>query len=315
MRILFCGDCFPASHSLLRERLPAGEDEIAVFDGANLRQALAKADVVIPMMTILDEALIEAGSFRLAQQWGSGLEGVDLEAARRRGIWVANVPASGSNAESVAEHTLLLILALMRQLPLAQANLRNGVLGAPLGRALAGCTVCLYGLGATARALSVRLHAFGARLIGITRQPGTAKTAEFLLDACFSSSERNKAIGQADILVLCVRLGHQTRGLIDTLALKAMPAGALLVNAARGGLIDYRALLEALTEGHLGGVGLDVFWTEPFPTDDPILNFPNVIATPHVAGVTNRSYSDIADAVACNIERLRRGEPPLNRVA
>jgi hypothetical protein len=84
VRILFCGDCFPSSHSLLRERLPAGEGEIAVGDGANLRQALGKADVVIPMMTILDEALMEAGSFRLVQQWGSGLEGVELDAARAR---------------------------------------------------------------------------------------------------------------------------------------------------------------------------------------------------------------------------------------
>jgi phosphoglycerate dehydrogenase-like enzyme len=87
------------------------------------------------------------------------------------------------------------------------------------------------------------------------------------------------------------------------------------VNAARGGLIDYRALSEALSSGHLGGVGVDVFWMEPFPADDPLLTFPNVIATPHVAGVTDRSYADISDAVACNIVRLRRGEPPLNRAA
>jgi phosphoglycerate dehydrogenase-like enzyme len=153
------------------------------------------------------------------------------------------------------------------------------------------------------------------RLIGITRQPDAAKTAEFVLDECFSSGERDKALAQSDVLVLCVRLTHETRGLIDATALKALPAGALLVNAARGGLIDYPALYNALAQGHLGGLGLDVFWTEPFPADDPLLNFPNVIATPHVAGVTDRSYSQIADAVAGNIERLRRGEPPLNRVA
>jgi phosphoglycerate dehydrogenase-like enzyme len=312
VRILFCGDCFPASHSLLEERLRA-DDEIVVCDGINLRNALAACDVVIPMMTILDEALTEAGSFRLVQQWGSGLEGVDLDAARARGIWVANVPACGSNADSVAEHVLLLILALMRHLPTAQANVRAGILGAPLGRTLAGRTVCLYGLGTTARALARLLHALGARLIGITRDPNAAKAAEFALDMCFGSSERDKALAETEVLVLCVRLGHQTRGLINASALKAMPVGAYLVNAARGGLIDYRALYHALASGHLGGVGLDVFWTEPIPPDDPLLKFPNVIATPHVAGVTDRSYSDIADAVASNIERLRRGEPPLNR--
>ena len=171
MRILFCGDCFPASHSLLQERLRAGEDEIVVCNGANLREALSKADVVIPMMTILDEARMESASFRLIQQWGSGLEGVDLHAAQSRGIWVANVPASGNNADSVAEHALLLTLALLRQLPAAQANVRQGALGAPLGRMLAGRTVCLYGLGATARSLARRLPALGVRLIVLLAIP------------------------------------------------------------------------------------------------------------------------------------------------
>jgi len=313
VRILFCGDCFPASHSLLKERLRAGEDEITVCNGANLREALSKADVVIPMMTVLDEALMEAGTFRLVQQWGSGLEGVDLHAARSRGIWVANVPASGNNADSVAEHALLLTLALLRQLPAAQANVRQGALGAPLGRMLAGRTVCLYGLGATARALAHRLRPMGVRLIGITRDPAAPKTAEFALDQCFSSSERHEAMSRTDVLVLCFRLAHPMRGLVDASALAALPVGALLVNAARGGLIDYRALYDALSSGHLGGAGLDVYWTEPFPPDDPLLKFPNVLATPHVAGVTDGSYADIADVVASNIERLRRAEPPLNR--
>lgn len=124
---------------------------------------------------------------------GSGLDGVDLDAARARGIWVANVPASGSNPESVAEHAILLILALIRRFPAAQANLRDGILGAPLGRALAGCTVCLYGLGATARALAPRLHAFGVPLIGISRQPNAAKTVDFALDECFSTCDRDKS--------------------------------------------------------------------------------------------------------------------------
>jgi phosphoglycerate dehydrogenase-like enzyme len=314
VRILFCGDCFPASHSLLEERLRA-EDEIVVCDGINLRNALSSCDVVIPMMTILDEALMEAGSFRLVQQWGSGLEGVDLEAARARDIWVANVPATGSNANSVAEHVLLLMLALLRQLPSAQANVRLEVLGAPLGRTLAGRTVCLYGLGATAHALARRLRAFDVRLIGITRRPDAVRAAEFGLDTCFSSEERDAALARTDILVVCVRLAHQTRGLIDATALAALPTGAYLVNAARGALVDYSALYGALVSGRLGGAGLDVYWIEPIPSDDPLLALPNVIATPHVAGVTDRSYSDIADAVACNIERLRLGEPPVNRVA
>ena len=315
MRILFCGNGFPASHSLLKERLRASEDEIAVCNGANLRESLSQADVVIPMMTVLDEARMEAGNFRLVQQWGSGLEGVDLHAARSRGIWVANVPASGNNADSVAEHALLLTLALLRQLPAAQANVRQGALGAPLGRMLAGRTVCLYGLGATARALAHRLRPMGVRLIGITRDPGASKVVQFALDECFGASERYQALSKTDVLVLCVRLALETRGLVDASAFAALPQGALLVNAARGGLVDYSALYDALSTGHLGGAGIDVYWTEPFPPDDPLLKFPNVIATPHVAGVTDGSYADIVDVVASNIDRLRRAEPPLNRAA
>jgi phosphoglycerate dehydrogenase-like enzyme len=316
MRVLFCGDCFPAARSLLKERLSADQqDEILVSSGTELRAKLGSVDVVIPMMTALDESLLDAGRVRLVQQWGSGLEGVDLDAARARGIWVANVPAAGSNADSVAEHVLLLMLALLRELPSAQANVRLGILGAPLGRTLAGRTVCLYGLGATAYALARRLLAFDVRLVGITRRPDAVSAAEFGLDSCYSSRQRDAALAQSDVLVVCVRLVHQTRGLIDATALAALRAGAYLVNAARGAIVDYAALYGALVSGQLGGAGLDVYWNEPILPDDPLLALPNVIATPHVAGVTDRSYTGIADAVACNIERLRRGEPPLNRAA
>jgi phosphoglycerate dehydrogenase-like enzyme len=313
VRILFCGNCFPASHSLLKERLRAHGDEIAICDSATLRESLSHADVVIPMMTVLDAASMESGSFRLIQQWGSGLEGVDLAAARARGIWVANVPASGKNADSVAEHALLLTLALLRQLPAAQANVRAGILGAPLGRMLAGRTVCLWGLGATARALSGRLRALGARLLGISRDANSAKAAAFGLSACYSMDERAVCLAQTEILVLCVRLNTETRGLVDARALAMLPQGAYLVNAARGALIEYTALYDALSRGSLGGAALDVFWEEPVRTDDPLLLLPNVLATPHVAGVTEQSYIEIAESVAANIERLRRGEPPCNR--
>lgn len=316
MRILFCGDCFPASRDLLRERLPDGtQDKLVIARERTLRDELGRADVVIPLMTALDRDLLGATGARLVQQWGSGIEGIDLEAAAARNIWVARVPAVGWNADSVAEHVLLLTLALLRQLPVGQANLRLGVLGAPMGQMLAGRTVCLYGLGATAKAIGRRLRGFDVRLIGLTRKPSEAKTREFGLDACYGYSDRIAALAVSDILVVCLRLVDETRGLIDAGALAALPAGAFLINAARGAVVDYGAAYHALASGHLGGAGLDVYWSEPILPDDPILALPNVIATPHLAGVTDRSYAHIADAVAHNLERLRRGEAPLNRVA
>jgi phosphoglycerate dehydrogenase-like enzyme len=313
MRILFCGETFPSARVLLQERLPA--DEYCVWHAGSALHQMNGLDVLIPMMFFIDAAVMDRIHPRLIQQWGSGLEGVDLEAARARGIPVAGVPASGSNAESVAEHALLLILSLLRQLPVAQANLRAGILGAPLGRMLAGRTVCLWGLGATAVSLARRLRALDVKLLGITRDPAAPKVAALGLDACYSTEERAACLRETEVLVLCVRLNHKTRGLVDNNVLATLREGAYLVNTSRGALVDYRALRNALSNGRLAGAALDVFWEEPIPTDDPLLSLPNVIATPHVAGVTEQSYGEIADAVIANVERLRRGETLLNRVA
>lgn len=312
MRILFCGPHFPAAPALLRARLRAG-DEVRVWSSGDLADQLEGVDALVPAMHRVDGALMDRGRFRLVHQWGSGLEGVDLEAARARDIWVANVPTSGGNAESVAEHALLLMLALLRRLPEAQDHVRTGVLGAPLGRMLAGKTVCLCGLGTIALAVAGLLRPFGVTLLGLTRDPDQPKVARYGLDGCYGHDRREECLARTDILVLCVPLSQATRGMIGERELAWLPAGACLVNIARGGLVDYQALYRALASGHLGGAGLDVYWQEPVPPDDPVLALPNVIATPHIAGVTDRSYEQIADVMAENLERLRRGEPPRNR--
>jgi phosphoglycerate dehydrogenase-like enzyme len=314
MRILFCGEIFPDARDVLQSKLP--HDDLLVCPRSAVRDSLDGVDVVVPLMTPIDAATMDAGRFRLIHQFGVGLEGVDLAAARSRGIWVANVPsASSGNADSVAEHALMLMLAVLRRLPAAQASVREGRLGTPLGFTLSGRTVCLYGLGAIAAALARRLRPFDVRLIGISRQADAGRWATLGLEACFTPAERDAALARTDVLVLCVPLTAGTRGLIDAKALAAMPAGSCLVNIARGPLVEYDALRTALERGHLAGAGLDVFWHEPIAPDDPLLALPNVIATPHVAGVTDQSYDGIASTLAANIERLRRGEPPLTPAA
>ena len=313
MRILFCSESFAAASKTLAQRL-SRDDEVAVCHRDRIQAALDGVDVVIPLMCRIDAPLMEAGHFRLIQQWGAGLEGVDLIAAKQRGIWVSNVPATGNNADSVAEHAILLMLALLRNLPAAAASVRAGVLGIPQGRMLASRTVCLYGLGSIARALTLRLRPFGVRIVGVTRDPDARKVSEFGLDACYGTSDLHAALAHSDILVLCSRQDPATQGAIDASAFRALPPGACQVNAARGGLVDYDALYEALAGGRLAGAALDVYWNEPVAPDDPLLALPNVIATPHIAGVTDRSYEEIADAVWNNIERLRRNERPLNCV-
>jgi len=309
VRIVFCGDVFASSRELLRERLPRdGGDEFHVWrDRGNLAEA-GRADVLIPMMFTIDAAVMDAVRPRLIQQFGTGLEGVDIDAARVRGIAVANAPGSGSNGDSTAEHAILLMLAVLRQLPAAQANVRAGVLGMPLGRMMAGLTVCLYGLGTTALAIARRLRGFGVRLIGITRDPSAPKVANYGLDGCYATAERDAALAETDVLAVCLRLNDATRGVVGAGVFAALKRGAILVNTARGPLVDYGALASALESGRLAGAGLDVFWQEPIPPADRLLALPNVVATPHVAGVTDRSYAEIATVVAANIERLRRGE-------
>jgi phosphoglycerate dehydrogenase-like enzyme len=153
------------------------------------------------------------------------------------------------------------------------------------------------------------------KLLGISRDPGAPKVVAFGLEACYSTEKCAAGLRETEVLVLCVRLSNETRGMVDGNVLAMLREGAYLVNAARGALLDYRALYTALSNGRLAGAGLDVYWEEPICADDPLLALPNVIATPHVAGVTDRSYGEIADALAANIERLRRGEPLLNPVA
>ncbi|MBV9434888.1 MAG: hydroxyacid dehydrogenase, partial [Acidobacteria bacterium] len=302
---------FRSARTLLQARLP--DDEIYV---ATDRRAMGEAaDVLIPMMFRIDATVMDRVRPRLIQQWGSGLEGVDLGAARSRGIPVAGVPTTGNNAESVAEHALMLILALLRKLPLGQHNVRAGILGEPMGRMLAARSVCLWGLGATALALARRLRALGVRLLGMTRDPHAEKVKVFGLDACYSTADSAACLSQTEILVLCPRLCDATRGLVNSRTLSLLSEGAYLVNTSRGALVDYDALYAALANGRLAGAALDVFWEEPIVTDDPLLSLHNVIVTPHVAGVTDESYKEIADAVAANIQRLRQGVEIANRVA
>lgn len=310
MRIVFCGETFPDTADALRETLPAeAGDEVIVWSGEDLRTLPSNIDVLIPKMHRVDARLLEVSRCRLVQQWGVGLEGIDIQTAEDLGIQVANVPAHGGNADSVAEHALLLILALLRNLPQAQLNVRNGILGAPSGSMLAGRTVCLYGLGAIALPLARRLKSFDVKLIGLTRQFSAAKMTEFGLDECYSLEEKATCLKQTDILVICARLTPETRNSISTDELAFLPTGALLINVARGGLVEEAALISALRSGHLGGAGIDVYWQEPVDTQHQLLQMSNVIATPHIAGITLDSLKDIAAGVAANINRLRAGLP------
>lgn len=308
MNILFCGKSFPETGQSLTRLLP--DDKLIFCRVGELQQHLAEADVVAPLGTTIGDELMTLGSFGLIQQFGVGLETVDIEAATRNGIWVARIPSAKSgNAASVAEHTLLLMLMLSRRMTESQQSLQEGRVGTPIGQALAGKTVCIIGLGGLGRALARRLSTFELKVVAVNDYPDR-DVQDLHLERVFPLAKLRDALPEADYVVLCLNYTPDRHHLYGEAELAVMKPGAFLINVARGGLLDQDALLEALTSKHIAGAGLDVFWREPVDPQHPLFA-QNVVATPHIAGVTDLSYEGIAAAFADNVRRYARGETPL----
>ena len=251
---------------------------------------------------------MERGTFGFIQTVGTGYDNVDLDAATEMGIWVANMPASRTgNAESVAEHAILLMLALSRQLRAAEAAFADHRWAQPVGLALYGKRACLVGLGDVGLALAQRLHAFGMQLVATRRDPSKGGPPFVRVVAATALPE---AVSTADYVIVCARPSAATDNLIDASVLSAFPKGAILINIARGSLVDEDALLHALQSGRLRGAGLDVFREEPADPSHPLFALPNVIATPHIAGVTDVNMRRTLQLVAENLDRYSRGEVP-----
>jgi phosphoglycerate dehydrogenase-like enzyme len=280
------------------------------FTAVGLNPAsLAGYDVVIPTMSRMDADVLQtADRLRLIQQIGAGLEGVDLEAARQKGIAVANVPTDVSgNADSVAEMVIYFMLALMRRTAEHTEQRLNKQLGVPVGRSLMGVTVGIVGFGAIGQAVSCRLSGFGVRKLAVKRLPDSALLQQHGLEWMGTPDELPQLLAQSDLVVLTLPDTDKTHHLFDAGRLRQMKPGSYLINVGRGGLIEREALQAALVEGHLAGAALDVFWQEPPDPDDPIFTL-NLLTSPHVAGLSDRSVEGIMQGAADNIQRLMAGE-------
>jgi len=313
--VIVAGTSFPAIRRFLGAALPEGR--LAMVAVETLRAGGFAAPVLIPAMAPIDGALMDQiAGLRLIHQWGAGLEGVDIAAASARAIAVANVPTAGTgNAESVAEWCVMAAIAVSRRLGQAQHNLRAGAdWGAPEGRVLLNRRAGIVGLGGIGQALAIRLAPFGMRLMGLQRRPDPALRQALDLEWLGGMDQLPELLAHSDYLFLCLPQTEQTRGLIDARALAMLPPHACIINPARGGLIDTAALLAALREGRLMGAAMDVFEREPLAVDSPLASYPEILATPHIAGVTDLSYSGIAAALAANIRRLVAGEALSNCV-
>ena len=237
------------------------------------------------------------------QQPSVGYDGVDADACARAGVPVAN--CAGANTTSVAEWCVSAVLALLRSTVQADAAVRAGkwpqtALG---GQELAGKRVGVVGMGPVGAAAARLFAAFGCEVAYWSRRPHA--------DAPVPYAELDTLLTGSDVVVLCIALGPATRGLVDA---RRLQAGALLVNAARGEVVDEPGLLEALHGGHLAGAALDVFAVEPLPADSPLREAPRVLLSPHAAGSTAQAVLRILGQTTANLRRVLAGEPVVDVV-
>jgi D-3-phosphoglycerate dehydrogenase len=211
--------------------------------------------------------------------------------------------AAGVNADAVAEHAVALMLALVRDLPKLDRTVRAGGWEGTAwqGRDFRGSVVGILGYGSIGRSAARLAAALGARVV-VLPGVGTAEGFE-------NEHDLHRLLARVDILSLHCPLTEQTRGMIGRRELARMKPGALIVNTARGPVIDEAALIEALKSGHIGGAGLDTFEIEPLPADSPLLALDNVILTPHVAGVTRNAALQVATITARNVVDTLAGRP------
>jgi D-3-phosphoglycerate dehydrogenase len=257
---------------------------------ADLERLLPQCDGIIAGDEPLDRALLETcmPRLRVISRWGVGIDNVDLGAAKDLGIEVRNTPAVF--ADEVADVALGYLLLLSRHLHAIDAGVRAGGWPKPQGRSMAGRTLAIVGLGAIGRAMARRGFALGMNVIGMDPMPQSAALAA---EMGVHLAGVEELFELADVLSLHCPLTPETRGLVNAERIARMPAGAWVINTARGPVVDEAALIDALRSGHVGAAALDVFEVEPLPADSPLRGFENVILGSHNASNTAEAVSRV----------------------
>jgi phosphoglycerate dehydrogenase-like enzyme len=300
------------------ERLLGAEFAVEEFDATRpLTQQVEKARVLLVRSAPITRAVIDAAPLlHLIQRPGVHLEGIDLEYAKAREIPVCNVPASLTHGgEDVAEHVMFLALALAKRYREAVVSLGARRIGVPSTHVLRGKVFGLIGLGRTANAVIGMARGFGMRVWAVKRNVSEGMREALGLEWLKTSDHLAELLRASDFISLHVPLNKETEGMIGAAEIGLMKPGAFLINVARGRVVDRAALLAALREERLAGAGLDVYWNEPVDPGDPLLALPNVIATPHVANMTQETIETIARVSVENIRRVQAGLPPMHQVS
>ena len=269
----------------------------------------ASADYILAggRLKISREVLENAKNLRMIQRSGVGLDALDLDAIKEKGVPL--YVNQGVNAESVAEHTLLLMLACLRKLPTINRNTKNGIWkkqeqGVRTAE-LRGKTVGIIGMGNIAKTLVDLLKPFRVRILYWNR---TQQSSEYEAENNMTFVGMKELLRDSDIVTIHCALSSETNNLVNKETLGLMKDGSILINTARGGIVDSAAVADALKDGKLSYAALDVHDQEPIPEDYPLKNFENVILTPHIAGVTADSFRAMMHDAFRNIECFDRGE-------
>ncbi len=267
-------------------------------DRPKLLEAVQEADaILVRSATTVDKEVLEAGkNLKIVARAGVGLDNVDVPAATERGVMVVNAPTS--NIHTAAEHAVSLLLATARQIPAADKTLRDGTWARSKfnGVEILGKTVGVVGLGRIGQLFAARLAAFETHIIAYDPYVSPARAAQLGIELV----TLDELLQRADLISVHLPKTPETKGLINADALAKTKKGVIIVNAARGGLIDEQALYDAIKSGHVRGAGLDVYSSEPC-TDSPLFELPEVVVTPHLGASTSeaqdRAGTDVAKSV------------------
>jgi phosphoglycerate dehydrogenase-like enzyme len=304
----------PAHVEALRRRFPH-----TTFLHATTREAdidLAGTADVAFALALSKEAVASAARLKWVHCSGHAVGHFPLVELAARAITVTN--SRGVQAIPIAEHVVACILALARRLPQTLRDQQerlwrpNDLLGTGAPWLLSGRTLVVIGVGTIGAAIAARARAFGMRVIGVRRHPERGRPPGF--DEVVGSVDVSPLLGLADIVVIAAPLTAETNLLLDADAIAKLKPGAIVVNIARGQLVDEEALAAALLEGRLGGAALDVFTTEPLPASSPFWSLPNVIVTPHTSGFRAGHFDAVVDLFSDNLTRFERGDELLNVV-
>lgn len=312
--ILITENVHPDAVNRLRQE-PGFEVIEAAGDPQIIGDALARANAIGVRIHRLDAAAIEAApQLGVIAKHGVGTDNIDIGFAAGRGIIVLNTP--DANKVAVAEHAMAMMLALAKQLAIHDATLRAGdwrYRDTMSAQELAGRSLAILGFGRSGQELARRAVAFDMSLIAWGRSIDRAAADRFGVRVASSLEE---ALALADFVSLNIPRVHASRPLIGAEEIAVMRPGAFLINCARGGLVDERALADALRSGQLGGAGVDVFDVEPPPLDNPLLagDLSNLIVTPHNAGNTRETSRRVGLEMAENIIAALNGKHDVSRI-